>query len=110
MFLCIQGNVIPGTTHSESKRISADIMYKIQESCVLQVSGRFKPTLAFKQARMGTEISHREAGNQNVNLKNHNFHPRHQFDCFFCMYNQRLYKKHEQCLISFRQVSVLHFP
>jgi len=31
---------------------------------------------------MGTEISHREAGNQSVNLKNHNFHPRHQFDCF----------------------------
>lgn len=88
VFLRIQGNVIPGTTHSESKRISVDIIYKIQESCVLQfsmflyilqVSGCFKPTLAFKQARMGTEISHREAGNQNVNLKNHNFHPRHQF-------------------------------
>jgi len=48
--------------------------------------------LVFKQATMGTEISHREDGNQSVNLKNHNFHPRHQFDC--SMYNRRLYKKH----------------
>ena len=85
-------NVIPGTTHSECKRKSADTMYKIQESCVLefrstfldilQVSECFKPTLAFKQAGMGTEISRREDGNQNINLKNHNFHPRHQFGCF----------------------------
>jgi hypothetical protein len=92
VLLCIQGNVIPGTTHSASKRISADIMYKIQVSCVLQFrsmfldilqdSGCFKLTLAFKQGGMGTESSHREAGNQNVNLKNHNLHSRHQFDCF----------------------------
>ena len=79
VFLCIQGNVIPGTTHSECKRKSADTMYKIQMSCVLefrsifldilQVSGCFKPTLAFKQAGMGTEISCREDGNQMLILR-----------------------------------------